>query len=78
MAAMNTREMLQHEIESLPDALAEEVFDFVMFVKARREEEAFLWEQAETAQAHRRAHPDEVITSTAEEWDAATKSKTDE
>ena len=76
MANLNTRELLQEEIASLPDALAEEVFDFVLFVKARRAEESFLWEQAQAAQAYRRAHPDEVVTSTAEEWGEATAPKT--
>ena len=51
MATLNTRELLQQEISSLPEALAEEVFDFVLFIKARRAEESFLWEQVEAAQA---------------------------
>lgn len=77
MATLNTRELLQQEISSLPESLAEEVFDFVLFIKARRAEEAFLWEQVEAAQAYRRAHQDEAITSTAEEWEADTGPETD-
>jgi len=69
----NIREKLQQEVASLSDALAEEVFDFVLFVKARRVEEAFLWEQAQAAEAYRRAHPDEVVTATADEWEATTE-----
>ncbi len=71
--ALNTRELLQQEIASLPETLTEEVFDFVLFVKARRAEESFLWEQVEAARAYRRDHPDEVVTASADEWEATTK-----
>jgi len=70
MAVSSTLEMLRQEIASLPERLAEEVFDFVLFVKARRAEEAFLWEQVEATRAYRRDHPEEIITASADEWEA--------
>jgi hypothetical protein len=46
---MTIRELLLEEIKTLPDDLAEQVFDFVAFVRARaeRRREAFAHEQAE-------------------------------
>jgi hypothetical protein len=76
MATMNARELLEREIESLPEPLAAEVFDFVMFVKDRHAEEEFLWQQAEAAETYRREHPDKVMTASANEWDAASQTKT--
>lgn len=72
MAAVSTRELLLQEIRTLPDALSEEVFDFLLFIKARHAEESLLWQKVEEAQAYRRQHPEEVVTVTAEEWDQVT------
>jgi hypothetical protein len=72
MATVSTRELLQREIAVLPEDLAQEVLDFLMFVRERRVEESFLWEQAEAAQAYRQAHPGEAVTVTGEEWETAT------
>ncbi len=43
-----------------------------MYLRERQSEEDFLREQIEIARVYRRAHPDEVMTVTAEEWEAAT------
>ena len=69
MSVLNIRELLQREIAGLPEDLVREVFDFLMFVRERRTEEKFLWEQVEAAETYRRAHPDEVIRATADEWE---------
>ncbi|NJN96331.1 MAG: hypothetical protein HC875_20550 [Anaerolineales bacterium] len=69
MSTQTIHKVLQQEIEALSPALIEEVLDFVLFVKARRAEENFLWQQIEETQQYRRQHPDEVMTVTAEEWD---------
>ena len=78
MATQSVREMLQDEITSLPESLAEEVLDFVLFVKSKREENEFLWQQVEVARGHRAQDPDDVKTVTAEEWDALTAQLDDE
>ncbi len=70
MGSQTVHEMLQSEIESLPESLVGEVLDFVLFAKSRRQEEAFLWEQVEETRAYREQHPEDVITVSAEEWDA--------
>ncbi len=72
MAAIMAREQLRHEVDGLPEPIAEQVLDFVMFVKARHAEETFLWQQVEATRAYRRRHPEEVMTVTAEEWGAMT------
>jgi hypothetical protein len=72
MVALMTRELLRNEVEVLPEPIAAEVLDFVFFVKARHAEDAFLWQQVEVARDRRRAHPEEVVTVTAAEWDAMT------
>jgi hypothetical protein len=72
MAALMARDLLKHEIETLPEPMAAEVLDFVLFVKARHNEERYLWQQVEAAHDRRRQHPEEVLTATAEEWDALT------
>ena len=72
MSTPTVYEMLQNEIGTLPEALAEEVFDFVMFAKARRAEEEFLWKQVKESHAYRAEHPQEVTTVTPDEWDALT------
>ena len=73
MSAQTVQEMLQDEIKSLPEPLVEEVFDFVLFMKARHAEEAFLWKQVKEAQDYRSQHPEEVITATPEEWEESTQ-----
>jgi hypothetical protein len=72
MSSMTVQELIQFEIAQLPETLAREVLDFVMYLRERQSEEDFLKEQIEIAEAYRRAHPDEVFTMTAEEWEAAT------
>jgi hypothetical protein len=73
MNTLNVREMLLREVKLLPEELAEEVFDFVLFVKEHHEEELFLWNQANEARAYRQQNPQDVISVTAEEWDKATR-----
>ena len=73
--AMNSpslRDQLRSEIDALPDALAEEVIDFIIFVKDRHAEDAYLWQQVEAAQAHRDRHPEDVRTVTVDELEALT------
>ena len=41
----NAYSLLQQEIQALPDELTAEVLDFVQFLKARRSEDRFLWQQ---------------------------------
>jgi hypothetical protein len=72
MAVLMARELLKSEVEMLPEPIVAEVLDFVLFVKARHNEEAFLWQQVTTTQARRDQRPGEVQTVTAEEWDALT------
>ncbi len=71
MSGQTARELLKHQVEELPDDLAEQVLDFVVFLRERRKEEEFLWQQVEETQAYRRQHPEDVITTTAEEWQTA-------
>lgn len=71
MKAMTIQELLQFEIAQLPDKLAREALDFVMYLRERQSEEEFLWQQAEAALAYQQAHPEDVIVATAEEWEAA-------
>lgn len=78
MSTQSVQEMLQDEITSLPESLAEEVLDFVLFVKSKREEDEFLWQQVEETRSYRAQHPDDVKTATAEEWDALTAQLDDE
>ena len=72
MKSMTVQELIQFEITQLPEKLAREALDFVMYLRERQSEEDFLKEQIEIAQAYRRAHPDEVVTMTADEWETAT------
>lgn len=60
--------LLQQEIQTLPDELTTEVLDFVQFLKTRRMEDRFLWQQVEETYAYREQHPEEVLTMTAEEF----------
>jgi hypothetical protein len=64
--------LLQQEIRTLPEELTAEVLDFVQFLKARRVEERFLWQQVEETYAYREQHPEEVLTLTTEEFLALT------
>ncbi len=72
MSSQTVQQRLQDEIEALSEPLAEEVLDFVLFVKGRRAEESFLWRQVQASRAFRREHPDAVETLSAEEWDSLT------
>jgi hypothetical protein len=72
MKSMTVQELIQFEIAQLPEKLAREALDFILYLRERQSEEDFLKEQVEIARAYRRAHPDEVMTVTADEWEAAT------
>ena len=72
MTVQTAQQRLRAEVDSLSEPLAAEVFDFVEFLKARRAEEAFLWQQVGEARRHREQHPEEVLTATAEEWEQVT------
>ena len=72
MATVSAQRLLQQEIRALPDDLTVEVLDFVQFLKARRAEDGFLWQQVEETRAYREQHPDEVRTVSADEFLAAT------
>lgn len=74
MSQTSAREALKVEVESLPDDLAAEVLDFIEFVRQRRAEEAFLWQQAAAAELRMADQPDEVQTVTRSEWEALTGS----
>ncbi len=65
-------QLLQQEIRTLPDELTTEVLDFVRFLKDRRAEERFLWQQVEETHAHRQEHPEQTLTVTADEFLALT------
>jgi hypothetical protein len=69
--------LLQNEIQALPDDLTVEVLDFVQFLKARREEDLFLWQQVEETRAYRERHPEDVQTVTADEFLAMTEEAKD-
>jgi hypothetical protein len=72
MQPQAVRQMLKQEIDTLPDTLAESVYDFVLFIKTRHNEEVALWEEVQATQAYREQHPEDVQTVTAEEWERAT------
>lgn len=72
MKSMTVQEMIQLEIAQLPEKLAREALDFIMYLRERQSEEDFLWKQVEAAEAYQRAHPEDIIIATAEEWEAAT------
>jgi hypothetical protein len=72
MVELMIRERLKYEVEALPEQMAAEVLDFVLFVKARRDEETYLWQQVEAAHDRRLEHPEDVRTVTAAEWEALT------
>jgi hypothetical protein len=72
MKSMTVQELIQFEIAQLPEKLAREALDFILYLRERQSEEEFLREQIESAEAYQRAHPEDVIIATAEEWEAAT------
>jgi hypothetical protein len=78
MKAKPARDLLRQQVEALTEEMAEEVLDFVLFVRARRNEEEYLWQQAEETRAFREQHPEDIIVATAEEWDKATAGSEDE
>ena len=71
-SASIAQKMLQQEILALPENLATEVLDFIQFLKSRRAEDAFLWQQVEAARAYRQEHPGAIQTVTVDEWLADT------
>jgi hypothetical protein len=78
MKSKPARDLLKQQVDVLTEEMAEEVLDFVLFVRARRHEDEYLWRQAEEARAYREQHPEDVFISTAEEWDKATARFEDE
>jgi hypothetical protein len=72
MPSPTIHQLLKREIDTLPDTLAESVFDFVLFIKSRHSDELFLWQQVEATKAYRQQHPEDVQTVTGEEWEQAT------
>ena len=71
-SASIAQKMLQQEILALPENLATEVLDFIQFLKSRRAEDAFLWQQVEAARTYRQEHSGDVQTVTVDEWLADT------
>lgn len=71
MSPPTIHDALRHEIDALPARLAEEVLDFILFVKSRHAEEVYLWQQIETTYAYRTQHPETVTTVTVQEWQEA-------
>lgn len=78
MSTFSQTERLKQEIEGLSPSLIEEILDFVLFIKTRREEDAFLWEQIEETFTYRQQNPDEVMTVSGEEWETLTADLEDE
>jgi len=72
------QEALREEIAELPEPLAQEALDFILFMKSRRAEDQFLWSQVEETRRHRADHPEEVMTVSADEWDRLTADEGDE
>jgi hypothetical protein len=68
MATPSIHDLINKEIETLPDELVAEVLDFIQFLKSRRDEEDFLWERVEDAYSHRQKNPDDTMTVTSDEW----------
>lgn len=77
MSAISAQRLLEQEIRVLPDDLTIEVLDFVQFLKARRAEDSFLWQQVVETRAYREQHPEEVWTVSADEFLAATANAED-
>ena len=78
MKTKPARDLLRQQVETLTEDMAEEVLDFVLFMRARRNEDEYLWHQSEEARAYREQHPEDVVISTAEEWEKATPRFEDE
>ena len=72
MKAEPARDLPRQQVEAITGEMAEEVLDFVLFMRARRSEDEYLRQQAEETRAFREQHPKEVVISTAERWDIAT------
>jgi len=62
MSALTVYEMLQNEIKTLPEALAEKKYLTFLFAQARRAKETFLWKQVKETRAYRAQHPEDVTT----------------
>ena len=73
MTTSTLHEILKREVDLLPDALAEEVLDFIMFVKEQRAEGTFLWRQVQETQAYRKQNPEDVSVVTKDQWDEAAR-----
>ena len=78
MSTLPLTKRLQQELEGLSPALIEEILDFVLFIKARRQEDTFLWQQVEETYRYRQQNPNDVMTVSGEEWEALTADLTDE
>ncbi len=78
MKTRPVREILRQQVEGLTEEMAQEVLDFVLFMRARRKEDEYLWQQAEETRAFRELHPEDVVIATADEWDKATARFDDE
>jgi hypothetical protein len=77
-SSRTARDALRDEIADLPEPLAQETLDFVLFVKNRHAEEQFLWEKVEETERYRREHPEDVMTVTVEEFERLTADNADE
>ncbi len=72
MKSPNLREQLQIEIDALPEALAGEVIDFIVFLRDRHAEDTYLWQQVVATYDHRERHPDDVRTVSADALESLT------
>lgn len=70
MSEPTLHEMLRLEIESLPEALAAEVIDFIVFLKTRHGEDVELWGEVVAAHDRRQSTPTDVRTVALDEWEA--------
>ncbi len=73
MTTLSVHEMLKREVDLLPETLAEEVIDSVLFVKEQRAGAMFLWQQVRETQAYWQHNPQGVIIAAADEWEEATR-----
>ena len=60
---------IRTEVAGMPATLLRSVYDYVLFLKSERAEEAYLWQKAQESEAYLREHPDEVTTMTAQDFD---------
>jgi len=72
MTVPSIRQQLRDEVEALPEALAAEVVDFILFLRDRHAEETYLWQKVEATHAHRQRHPDDVHTVNVDELEFLT------